>query len=55
MQFDILVRVMHITDDNTFRSSFEFDALLFEQERIQEVANNFWQRVGKTFSGEKLE
>ncbi|PLB35929.1 uncharacterized protein BDW47DRAFT_127670 [Aspergillus candidus] len=50
--FDILVRVMHITDDNTFRSSFEFDALHFEEGRIQEVANNFWQRVEKTFSSE---
>ncbi|KAL4986018.1 hypothetical protein BDW68DRAFT_198330 [Aspergillus falconensis] len=47
--FDVLVRVMHITDDNTFRSSFEFDASLFEEKRIHEVAQNFWQRVTTTF------
>ncbi|RDW84209.1 uncharacterized protein DSM5745_04535 [Aspergillus mulundensis] len=47
--FDILVRVMHITDDNTFRSSFEFDARLFEEERIKEVARDFWRRVTTTF------
>ncbi|KAL6232020.1 hypothetical protein BDW75DRAFT_243380 [Aspergillus navahoensis] len=47
--FDILVRVMHITDDNTFRSSFEFDARLFEEKSIREVAQNFWQRVTTTF------
>jgi hypothetical protein len=41
---------MHITDDNTFRSSFEFDRLLFQEERIQEIALNFCQRVQKTFS-----
>ncbi|KAL2821794.1 hypothetical protein BDW59DRAFT_181088 [Aspergillus cavernicola] len=46
--FDILVRVMHITDDNTFRSSFEFDAELFEEKRINEVAQDYWQRVTTT-------
>ncbi|KAL4974558.1 hypothetical protein BDW66DRAFT_152729 [Aspergillus desertorum] len=47
--FDILVRIMHITDDNSFRSSFEFDARLFEKRKIQEVAQNFWQRITTTF------
>ncbi|KAL4744987.1 hypothetical protein BDW72DRAFT_208574 [Aspergillus terricola var. indicus] len=47
--FDTLVRVMHITDDNTFRSSFEFDPRLFEEKSIHDVAQNFWQRVTTTF------
>ncbi|KAL4735231.1 hypothetical protein BDV11DRAFT_212182 [Aspergillus similis] len=47
--FDILVRVMHITDDNSFRSSFEFDPRLFEEKSIHDVAQNFWQRVTTTF------
>ncbi|KAL4789632.1 hypothetical protein BDV19DRAFT_394889 [Aspergillus venezuelensis] len=47
--FDILVRVMHITDDNTFRSSFEFDARMFEEEKVNEVAQDFWRRVMTAF------
>ncbi|KAL4904006.1 hypothetical protein BDW74DRAFT_185731 [Aspergillus multicolor] len=47
--FDILVRVMHITDDNTFRSSFEFDARMFEEDKIHEVAQDFWRRITTTF------
>jgi len=41
----VLVRVMHITDDDTFKPSFEFDALHFDAGGMMEVAQDFWGRV----------
>ncbi|VBB81510.1 Putative Nonribosomal peptide synthetase [Podospora comata] len=43
--FDVLVRVMHITDDDTFKPSFEFDELLFDKDGMTKVAEDFWGRV----------
>ncbi|KAK0724659.1 non-ribosomal peptide synthetase module [Lasiosphaeris hirsuta] len=43
--FDILVRVMHITDDDTFKASLEFDARFFREDGMREVAQDFWTRV----------
>ncbi len=49
-QFDVLVRIIHITDDATFRSCFEFDAQLFDYDHMKEVAKEFWKRVQSTIS-----
>ena len=49
-QFDVLVRILHITDDATFRSSFEFDAQFFDYDHMREVAAEFWRRVQGTVS-----
>ena len=49
-QFDVLVRILHITDDATFRSSFEFDAQFFDYDHMREVAEDFWRRVQGTIS-----
>ncbi|THC94412.1 hypothetical protein EYZ11_006109 [Aspergillus tanneri] len=43
--FDVLVRILHIMDDNIIRPSIEFDARLFDEERMNEVANVFWRKV----------
>ncbi|KAL5120861.1 hypothetical protein ACEQ8H_001342 [Pleosporales sp. CAS-2024a] len=43
--FDVLVRVLYITDDDTFRPSLEFDATEFDADSMGEVANDFWARV----------
>ncbi|KAK3339654.1 non-ribosomal peptide synthetase module [Lasiosphaeria hispida] len=48
--FDILVRVMHITDDDTFKPSFEFDARFFNEDGMMEVAQEFWRRVQAVIS-----
>ncbi|OKL56548.1 hypothetical protein UA08_08048 [Talaromyces atroroseus] len=48
--FDVLVRVMHITDDATFRLSMEFDSKLFNEAKMREVANDFYGRVQKTIT-----
>lgn len=37
--------MLHITDDNTFKLSLEFDARLFDTDRMKEVADDWWQRV----------
>ena len=49
-QFDVLVRILHITDDATFQSSFEFDAQFFDYDDMREVAEEFWRRVQGTIS-----
>ncbi len=49
-QFDVLVRILHITDDASFRSSFEFDAQFFGYDHMREVAEEFWRRVQGTLS-----
>ncbi|KAI9147514.1 Nonribosomal peptide synthetase easA [Paramyrothecium foliicola] len=49
-QFDVLVRVLHITDDATFRTSLEFDAQMFDDSRMQEVAEHWFNRVQNTIS-----
>ena len=36
---------MHITDDATLRPSLEFNAQSFDQERMKEVAEDFWKRI----------
>lgn len=36
---------MHITDDDTFKPSFEFDELLFDKDGMTKVAEDFWGRV----------
>ncbi|KUI58610.1 Nonribosomal peptide synthetase 1 [Cytospora mali] len=43
--FDVLVRVLHITDDATFRPSFEFDAEFFDTEQMKHIADDFWRRL----------
>ncbi|ROW03781.1 hypothetical protein VMCG_05410 [Cytospora schulzeri] len=43
--FDVLVRVLHITDDATFRPSFEFDAEFFDTEHMNHIAQDFWRRL----------
>ncbi|KAI0881677.1 non-ribosomal peptide synthetase module [Annulohypoxylon maeteangense] len=43
--FDVLVRALHITDDATIRPSFEFDAQVFDQDRMKEVAEHFWTKL----------
>ncbi|KAK4178434.1 hypothetical protein QBC36DRAFT_182663, partial [Triangularia setosa] len=43
--FEVLIRVMHITDDDTFKPSFEFDPLFFDRDGMVEVAEDFWGRV----------
>ncbi|KAJ5191908.1 Nonribosomal peptide synthetases (NRPS) [Penicillium cinerascens] len=43
--FDVLVHTLHIMDDNIVRPSIEFDARLFGEERMREVANVFWSKV----------
>ncbi|KAL2138859.1 hypothetical protein VTI28DRAFT_6097 [Corynascus sepedonium] len=48
--FDVLVRVLHITDDATFRPSIEFDPLLFDEKQMNGVAEDFWRRVQSTIS-----
>lgn len=36
---------MHITDDDSFRSSVEFDAGLYDRARMEAVAADFWGRI----------
>ncbi|KAF2823438.1 non-ribosomal peptide synthetase module [Ophiobolus disseminans] len=43
--FDVLVRILYITDDDTFRPSFEFDAHLFDASSMKAVADCFWGKV----------
>ncbi|KAI1462852.1 non-ribosomal peptide synthetase module [Annulohypoxylon moriforme] len=43
--FDVLVRALHITDDATIRPSFEFDAQVFDYDRMKEVAQYFWTKL----------
>ncbi|KAK9784199.1 putative Carrier domain-containing protein [Seiridium cardinale] len=43
--FDVLVRVLHITDDNTFRLSLEFFEQDYSQDAMQKVGEHWWQIV----------
>ncbi|KAK9418949.1 putative Carrier domain-containing protein [Seiridium unicorne] len=43
--FDVLVRVLHITDDNTVRLSLEFFEQDYSQEAMQIVGEHWWQIV----------
>ncbi|KOC08512.1 hypothetical protein AFLA70_8g006431 [Aspergillus flavus AF70] len=43
--FDVLVRVIHIMDDDMVRPSVEFDARLLDEDRMREVADVFWRKV----------
>lgn len=45
MKFDVLVRILHITDDNIVRPSIEFDARLFDEQRMHDVASTFWSKI----------
>ncbi|KAK9773272.1 putative Nonribosomal peptide synthetase 1 [Seiridium cardinale] len=46
--FDVLVRVLHITDDSTFRPSVEFDGNFFNSDDMEDVAKHFWNKVLNT-------
>ncbi|ETS84288.1 hypothetical protein PFICI_02313 [Pestalotiopsis fici W106-1] len=43
--FDVLVRVLDITDDNTFRLSLEFFEQDYSPEAMQKVGEHWWQMV----------
>ncbi|KAL4916103.1 hypothetical protein BDW62DRAFT_218856 [Aspergillus aurantiobrunneus] len=48
--FDVLVRVLHITDDASIRTSFEFDDRVFDADQMKRVTEDFWRRVQNTIS-----
>ncbi|KAH8682062.1 non-ribosomal peptide synthetase module [Xylariales sp. PMI_506] len=43
--FDILVRVLHVVDDNIIRIAAEFDPKMFDTERMKKVMTLFWEKV----------
>ncbi|KAG8158236.1 hypothetical protein KVR01_011997 [Diaporthe batatas] len=43
--FDILVRVLHITDDNTLRPSLEFFEQDYNPDTMEYVGQDWWRRV----------
>ena len=49
-QFEVLVRVLHIADDDTFKPSIEFDQERFDYTNMNKVADSFWNRIRAALS-----